>query len=474
MIIAPYKRTPEPPTVALLTAGGEVVDERGRSYGPAEIPDGVQVWTSYDDARQLVSEGSGEALCWNGEEIRWRHSRQGDGAGEWKNRPSDVAVIKLPFPDDSGRGLDALATWRDWLRSHRAAPIGTTGSAAYSLLRATLRNTLFCTMGEAPPLLQTMGGRLEIGPAGPGSFTGRLEHWDMPAAYAETIGGLAYGGRWWNTADLNGPRRDPEWWARNGRPTFVRARVRVPADVLSPLIRRPRKRTSMLRLHLEAMTTSRYPAGTTIEGVWTWQEIEAAEAVGGRVVKVLDVWAHLGGQHVFVPWWEAVQDGRKARGLAGALAKMTGNALFGRFCMDVAVQGERTIRHRPKGRRRLVQETLPRRGKGPKPAHDLAETVSGRTRARLHAAMVAAGPNLLSAHTDGLWLRYAGNVGDLEGAGWRQKAAARRLDLLDPQTLRYWPRRSSDPEYVMAGRSTLEAPAAFQRLWSKGGFDDGD
>jgi hypothetical protein len=69
MLIFPYKRTPQPPTVALLTPAGEVLDERGRRYGPDEVPDGVRVWTSYDWCRQLVGEGAGEALCWNSEEI---------------------------------------------------------------------------------------------------------------------------------------------------------------------------------------------------------------------------------------------------------------------------------------------------------------------------------------------------------------------------------------------------------------------
>lgn len=468
MIVTPYKRNPEPPTVGLLTDAGEIVDERGRRHPLDQVPDGVRVWTSYDTARKLVGEGLGEALCWNGEEIRWRRGQLDDDG--WTNRADDVSVIKLPFPDNPHDCLDALATWRDWLKRYGAAPTGTTGSAAMSLLRATLGEILFCTMGDAPPLLQTMGGRLEMGPAGPGSFTGQVEQWDMPAAYAREIGELSYGGRWWNTRDLL-VSHPPEWWAMHGRPVFVSARVQVPEGAMAPLIRRPKKRTSMLRLHLEAMSVPRYPAGR-VDGLWTWTELEVAMAFGCKLSTVNEVWVHLGGRDVFAPWWEAVQDGRTARGLAGALAKMTGNALWGRFCMDVSIQGSRTIRRRPKGRKRLTQEQVPSRGKGPLPAHDLAETVSGRVRARLYAAMVAAGPDLLSAHTDGLWLRKCEAVTQLEAHGWRMKEAARRLDVLDPQTLRYWRRRRQTPEYVMAGRTADEAPAAFQRLWEQGGFGD--
>ena len=88
--------------------------------------------------------------------------------------------------------------------------------------------------------------------------------------------------------------------------------------------------------------------------------------------------------------------------------------------------------------------------------------------------MVEAGPALLSAHTDGMWLRHTPACKTLAAEGWRQKAAARRLDVLDPQTLRYWPRGRQDPVYVMAGRTALEAPEAFTALWSKVGFDDDD
>lgn len=470
MIVTPYKQPPEPPTVALLQADGRVVDERDRAYGPDEIPDGVRVWCSYDVARRLVKDGVGEALCWNGEEVRWRH-RTLDPAGEWKPRPTDVAVIKLPFPEQAAPALDALVLWRDWLKRYRACPTGTTGSASMSLLRATLRGILFCSMGDEPPLLQTMGGRLEMGPAGAGSFTGRLEQWDMPAAYAAGLAACLYGGRWWKLPELPGGH-PPDWWARGGRLVFVKARVRVP-DGLGPLIRRPDKRTPMLRLHLEALTVPRYPTGQ-LTGFWTWQELQAAEEHGVRIERVLDGWVHLGGQPVFDQWWAAIEDGRTARGLAGALAKMTGNALWGRFCMDVRVAGDRSIRRKPKGRRSMTQEVIRRQGAGPKPAHDLAETVSGRIRARLFRAMVAAGPDLISAHTDGAWVRSNKNHSHFEEDGWRRKAEVRRLDVIDPQTLRYWPRRGLDPVYVMAGRTAEEAPAAFAHLWEQGGFNDDD
>lgn len=467
MIIEPYKKTPRPPTVALLSDSGEIRDEDGRRYGPESIPENVRVWCSYDVARSLVNDGQGEALTWNGEEIRWRSTNHGDLEGVWKNRPTDVAVIKLPFPDNPSPGLAALSQWRDWLARYGAAPTGTTGSASMSLLRATLEEKLFCTMGEAPPILQTMGGRLEMGERGVGRTEGRLEQWDMQAAYASEIGGMRYGGRWWNTKDL-GVTHEPEWWARNGRPVFVHARVKIPEGIIAPLIRRPKKRMSVMRLYMDSLTVPRYPSGTQT-GLWTWQELEGAIEAGCTVREILNVYAHLGGSQVFEPWWDAIQDGRAAGGLAGALAKMTGNALWGRFCMDVRVRGDRAIRRREKGKRRLTQWSVADRAGGPRPAHDLAETVSGRVRSRLYRAMAAVGPALISAHTDGMWVVGDDSLRSLEKTGWRQKEAARRIDVLDPQTLRYWPKRNQEPRYVMAGRPAREAPEAFAKLWEKRG-----
>ncbi len=457
MIITPYKRRPIPPTVALLTDQGVIVDEHGNTHKPDLLPAGTRAWCSYDTVRALLKECRGEALCWNSEEIRWRNRRFEDG---WKNRPTDVAVLKVPFPEDPERALQALRRWRDWLASYGASPTGTTGSAALSLLRATLSETLFCTMGDAPPILQTMGGRVELGPAGAGRFTERVEQWDMPAAYATTIGELRYGGRWWRSSDLP-VDHEPEWWARDGRPVFTEAKVKI-GDQLAPLIRRPRRRTTQMTLFLESLVRERFPSQTTLSGLWTWPELEAAELGGARILEVGESYVHLGGRHVFGPWWLAIQEGRRMRGLAGLLAKMTGNALWGRFCMDVTVQGSRTIRRKEAGKRGLQQRPVARNRKGPKPAHDLAETVSGQVRARLYLAMLELGPDLLSAHTDGLWCRRRGvpPAGD-----WRRKMEASQLDLIDPQTLRYHYR--GGVETVMAGRAASEAAEAFDRQWRK-------
>lgn len=461
-MIAPYKRRPEPPLVALLMPDGIVVDEHGVIRDLDNWPEGMRCWCDYDTVRQLVGEGRGEALCWNGEEITWRHGRL-DREG-WKRRDSDVHVIKLPFYDEHELTVKALAQWRDWLAGYGASPTSTTGSAAWSLLRARLTHNLWTNMGDAPPLRSTLGGRQQLGPEGAGAFDGDLAQLDLPAAYASELGHLRYGGHWHRASVLaqSGAKHSADWWAREGRCVFVRAYVSIPAGLpFGPLPRRSRR---AVRGMAGLMLGADYPRGKRMQGVWTWQELQAAELHGTRVIRVVDTWVHLAGERQpFLPWWHAIEEGRQMRGLAGLLAKTTGNALWGRFAMDTKAHGVRTIRSAD-NRGRLVARSFAFKGGRP-PAHDLAETVSGRIRARLYDAMMTAGGSLLSAHTDGIWCRASHEL--LSSLpDWRRKQDARTLELLDPQVLRYWPKKGK-PQTVFAGVPSKLADDAFTEAWER-------
>lgn len=487
-VVTPYKRPPVAPVVAWLDATGRVTSEHGEILDLDDWPADTRAWTDFDTARQLLLEGKGEALCWLGEEIRWRHRRlDKDG---WTNRRSDVAVLRLPFPEDVEACLRALALWRTWLSGYGAAPTGTSGSAAWSLLRATLREPLYTGAGwrgRPERLLRgTLGARIELGPHGAGEYrTGfverdpsdphngggaALEHWDLPAAYASELGALPYGGQWHRLADLDalGMSGDPEFWARGNRPVFVNAKVKIPAGLpFGPLPLRPRRQL----IGLEAMLLGvRYPVGVTMQGLWTWQELQQALAVGCRIVKLVEGWAHIaGGAQPFAPWWDAIQTGRTMPGLAGTLAKVTGNALWGRFCMDGRAGGQRTIRSLGP-RAKMSSRPWPLRG-GLPPSHDLAETISGRVRAKLHAAMAVAGPRLISAHTDGFWTHALSGLDDewLGADDWRLKDRARRLQVLNPQALRYWPTPPAEwePGIVLAGVPSRQAGDAFEQRWQE-------
>lgn len=461
MIIDPYKLRPVAPRVALLLEDGSAVDETGELLDLDRWPQGVRLWASFETVYRLIRDGQGEALCWRNEEIRWRHRRFED---DWKPRASDANVIRLPFNHlEPEKQLEGFRLWRDWLASYGAAPTGTSGSAAWSLLRARLEHRLFTNSGERPPILFTVGGRQELGPNGQGRYDGPLAHLDLPAAYASTLAGLRYGGVWLEH-DPGVAGRDYRRFAGGDYPVFVRAQVKLPDLWPGPLVKRPRRAPASF---LESVLTSGwYPSSGRLQGVWTFEELQAAERLGARILKILEAWTHRSGWFPFAPWWDAIETGRALGGLAGNLAKTTGNALWGRFCMDVDHGGSRSIRS-SSSHGKLSSRPL-RLGGQMFPAHDLAETVSGRVRARLSVVMAELGSQLVCAHTDGVWALTASQ----EVEGWRHKEDARRLDLLDPQVLRYWPAKPNprEPFHVYAGIPAELAPVLFQGKWEAAGY----
>lgn len=461
MIVEPYKRPPAPPGVAVLTEAAEIVTEDGAWLDPEEVPSSVRVFAQWDVVRLLMYGGIGEALCWNNEEIRWRF-RAHPEEGEWVARPSDAFVLRLPLTETlTPRAfLAGVVAWRDWLAQYAAAPTGTTGSSSMSLLRSRLRRRLVCGWGERPPLIQTRGGRMQLGPAGQGRFEGRLVQLDLPSAYARLIGEATYGGVW-QEADHTGRRFD--YWLSDPAPMFVQAEVTVPASIgYGPLMRCFKRRVHYAEMQVHSRTVYRdgtpwlYPVGRRLAGVWSRAEFLAAVEAGCKA-KVRKAWVQRSDGQPFTAWWESVQEGRaKLDGPGEALAKMTGNALWGRFCLDPRVAGRRTIRGAGGPSRALRDRPAP------PPAHDLAEWVSGTTRGRLFEAMRWAGDRLLSANTDGLWVRDDGTP---PPEGWRVKAEAHRLDLIGPTCLRYWPVKSRWPRVVFAGVPAIDAAQAFEREW---------
>ena len=51
-------------------------------------------------------------------------------------------------------------------------------------------------------------------------------------------------------------------------------------------------------------------------------------------MRVLRAWVHAGADQPFLPWHEAIMEGRAVPGFGGLLAKATGNSLWGQFCID--------------------------------------------------------------------------------------------------------------------------------------------
>lgn len=456
--LSPYKLNPVPPTIALLTEEGKALDEHGELHSLDALPKGTRTYGSWDAIDELLRAGVGETYCWDGEPIRWRHRHFADLLG-WENRHSDVVVLRLPFPEEQREALAGLVAWRDWLARYRAAPQGSLGSSAMSLLRATLRTPVPTARGQLPPVRWTLGGRQELTIAPRTSIRG-AQHFDLPAAYASTLALLRYGGIWREVFEP----ANPALWAADERPVFCHATVRVPALRFGPIPRRPLKRppsSSWDRSDvLGNQMSGVFPTRVTMRGVWVWDELAEAELAGADV-RVDRLWVHLTDEgelgRPFLPWWAAVLEGRAMPGLGGQLAKAAANALWGQFCISA---GQRELVFYDAGGRRKTKR-LPATGGGAPRSWDLAELITGRVRARLGAMMRFAGDHLLSVHTDGGWLRQ----GLEPPPGWLVKDNARRLDIIGPQMLRYWRPAGGGVLHRVAGVPTRRAEEVFARLW---------
>lgn len=454
-MIKPYAHPRPHREMCWLLDERTVLHESGIELELRDVDAVMQVWASTDLIMALLAEGKGEALTWDSKPIRWGPV---PGVDEWP-----VSVMRMLVPEEPADAIDGLQTWRDWLESYGAAPAGSIGGSGFSLLKATLTEPLYTSVGELPPIKYTLGGRQELGPQGaPERFTGTLQHWDMQAAYARTLGNLRYGGHWVHIPQKNVMRIINAHDAM----LYVRAQVRIPEQTwhpsLGPLPERARSEPNPL---VSLVMPTEYPTGRTMQGTWTWHELQTAQRWGCKIVKVLDAWLHFAqeDQYPFRPWLAAVEQGRKLGGFAGLLAKATGNSTWGQFA--VRKDGQRAVMHVElrRGRRRRIVKPLRMKGSGnpAQRAYELAEYICGRVRAELYRGMMQADTALVCAHTDGLWLQ-----GPFYIQGWRMKDDATAMRLITPQTMAYRRPHTSEDTYVVAGVPVQSAAPFFEDEWS--------
>lgn len=433
-MIRPYRRPPKVPPVALVRADGAIVREDGSTCRLMYPDDPTLVYADRLVAERHAFAGRGSIIRWNDTWTRW----EVDGR----------SVILLPgFPGDDAAILGGLVQWRDWI-ADAGATIGTIGSTALSLFRASLDRPLYVNGGDPPKLTEVVGGRQEQGV--PPGYYGPFVAWDMQAAYTRVLGDLLYqGGPWAPCGSL--PASDEPW------PTFAHAEVRVdPGASWAPLPRRLRKPepTGITR----KMLRRTYPVGR-FRGIWSGAEIAAAERAGARV-KVDRAWIMTGRErYPFRPWLRLIETGRRLPGYAGALAKMTGNALWGRFIF----YGDRNRLSYQGGAMTVTDEPIP--GRNPNTAPDLAEIVTSTVRARLlDDLLVPYGEHVWSVHTDGGLVD--GKCEPTLPADWRRKDSGTMLIYLGPQAYAWTEAGHDGLRYKLAGTPPDQVADTFANLCS--------
>lgn len=429
-MITPYRRRPPVYAVAMIDADGFLHHEDGTTRSPGYYAaKGLRTFVDRDIAEGWLHRGWGTATVWNDIVVRWHV------AGH------DVICLG-GGPGDADRFLDGLATLRDYLAEHGAA-IGSMGSSSRSLARATIERNLWLDVGDPPPVREVIGGRQSMFTE-PG-YSPAFESWDLTAAYAAVLGALVYPGRWRQRTGLPGPATP--------FPVIARAEVTVPPGPLpGPLPVRARKANPWGRWSMLMEPTREWPTGRRVQGLWSADELHAAASVGAKV-RPLDVWTCEGPVYrPFARWWELVRAARRLPGDAGTLAKVMGNALWGRFAMG---PGERRTVWYVDGRERSQRD---RSRSYSEPAFALAEVVAASVRARLYTEVIAPfAPDVLAVHTDGALVRP--DPERTRPKGWRLKDRGRHLILLGPQSYAYM--TDGGRRYKVAGVRPADQPGVF-------------
>jgi hypothetical protein len=443
---------------AFLSDDGHAFDEDGRRHELRKMPKTLRVFAPWETVDQLARSGVGELVAWGDEPIRWRHERHGDS----HRRRGDVVLVRTPT--DSPTAFNSgVVEWADWLRRYDVSPAWSMGSSSMALLRSTLDGELVTTNGALPPPRWTLGGRQQAWKE-PGEHLRRLVQIDLQAAYVHVIGNLRYGGVW-RRLDAPAPAM-LDLYRRHGLPILAHALVDLRGELsVGPLPRRPRARPEAGFDQLAPNVP--YPVAGRLRGLFTIDELDAAREAGASV-KIDVAYVHTCGDRVFAPWLDAVLDGRELTGYAGALAKNTGAALWGQFCIDDAKRLAVLRWDNDVFSRLPVQGS---RGHALR-AWDVGELVTGAVRAELFRTLsLFPREHLVACHTDGAWLRDAGlvdrHMSELESRGWRIKTRAAELRFLDQQHYAYRVPRGRKWHYVTSGVPPSRAPELFDRLWNR-------
>jgi hypothetical protein len=444
-MILPYKRRPAHRSVGLVarTDGGPIVadfEDSARIASPLStmpvdrIPPNVALYIDGSLARSYLRQGIGEAEFQNGVMTRYTVNRR----------------QLYPLPADLGIDLSSLMLWRDWIEDSGGSVRSKTGTAL-TLLRASLHRPLQLAKGEPPPLDMIVGGRIH----GTGfAMHPSIQIWDISAAYARTLADLRIDGGW----------REASLDLDNGAAQFADATIRIPSLRWGPL---PRRNMMPSRgLWFDVFGEREFPTGKRIRGIWSADELRSALGVGVRIERINRAWRlYSSSRRPFSAWWSIIERGRELPGKAGALAKITGNVLWGVFA---GTMGKRERIRYGRGRKIIREPIDDSRAVEFHRDYALAELITSHIRAKVYdELMVPAGEHLISVCVDGGLVEPNGFSPN--GDHWRLKDSGSECAFFKPYVFAYR-QPSGRIVYKMAGVRESERRKAFEdwRRWAFG------
>jgi hypothetical protein len=413
--------------VGLVLADGSTIGEWGTTATPNEAPKGARLFAHNEKALYfaLKQYGTGRAKYW----------RQSVIAYEIDGRKISTAHRLLErSPPESA--LQSLILWANWLRESECN-IGSLAGSAWSLWRSTIHHPLTVVSPKLDWRRVPMGGRQSM--ARPGIYS-NINFWDIQAAYPSSMHRLAFPTKYYEADTIDLEDRDT--------PGFAEATVKIPRRYWGPL--------PMILEDDMPFGNLSFPTGSRLDGIWATNELRLARDTGAQI-KIHRAWVGTGIERLFTnPWWDRIVEGRALPGLAGQLAKVTANALWGSFIVEgratwLTWDGNKLV-------------TEPDRYQAKPKSYSIAALLTAYVRERMFREAYMTIP-IIGAHTDCVFVpdghqpEFAGE----ESGCWRVKDTASELTLIDPQIYRYI-RPDGTERFVVSGVLPKDAPKAFARF----------
>jgi len=337
--------------------------------------------------------------------------------------------LTLETSDDPFRDLDAVLRW---LRGY-GVPAASISSMAWKLLRSSLNGMVPVYFDPELSRRAFFGGRQEIRSPG---ITKDAKLYDLSAAYPSAMASrpVALSLRKVSNATVI----DPD------QAGMAEVRVSVPKELAYPPL--------PVRLSAQAI---QFQTGT-IEGVYTWVELDAARKLGCDV-EILNNYAPGRTADLFSTWWDMAQTGRELPGAAAQLAKAIANSTWGQFAMQGDDRAE--VSWCDDRGNEPFETSLDARPMPHIYTLGLAAEITGRVRAQtLLEGIYGSGGNPEHVDTDGVILPFNArppkNLGSNFGQ-WRLKEEMQVVQILAPQFYRY--RRESEWHFNDQGNK-VEGP----------------
>ena len=370
----------------------------------------------------------------------------------WKGRqtgmvhlPSGARVSSLRQTIiESETPYDDLARVMNWLEDYGVTP-GSISGMAWNLFRSSLSGEVTISCDADLGRASFYGGRQQI--TTPKRYQGMMAA-DITAAYPFAMASRDYA--------LSLREVSKTTLINPEEPGIAIARVAIPSSLpYGPL---------PIRIDSD---TIQFPYGT-VQGTWTWCELDAAKELGCDV-QVEQCFAPRRRADLFFSWWQMGMTGRKLSGDSRNLAKAILNSTWGQFAMNGDDRSE--VSWADDAGEMMIESKLDSRNL----PHQWTAHIAAETTARVRRRMLLEGlygPTKPPVHvdTDGIIISATSpmplDTGDEVGQ-WRKKTNIAELDLRAPQLYRYDCGISCGIEhskwhYVASGMNQLVAEHYFE------------